>query len=829
MKFLNIFWWIRKILYLWIRSKVIPAQLHASLDLDPGIPVCYVLRFRSLTDRAVLDHHCQQEDLPQPGAHLKKFRHHSSRKAMAISLSGAGFLQKKRSSKVPTALFQLIEKASAESFDVHVIPVSVFWGRNPGKEEKSLLKLLFFDDEHGGFLQRFLTFFAQGRNVFCHFGKPVSVRQLVQEGASVSDTAKKLRRVLRVHFHRQREMVLGPQIYDRGRVIDKMMNSKELREVILQESKKSGLSVEKTEAKARKYAEEVCAKLSHSTIRFFDLLLSWLWKKIYDGIDVRNEKQLSALAETHELVYMPCHRSHMDYLLIGYVLYYSGLLPPHTIAGINLNFWPVGPLLRRGGGVFIRRSFKGDRLYAKVVAEFVRFLIGSGFPFCFYPEGGRSRTGRLLPPKMGILSMVADACHSQPRKPVLLVPVWVGYDRLMEARSYSWELRGKSKKSESFRGLIRASKLLRSRFGKAYISFGRPLDPGPYLQEASSGQNAAVHQLAWQMSVRTNQAAVISPISLFSLILLASPRNALSEKDLLWISRLLLELLQKVPYHKDVQLLSQDDLRRNLVEVEQLSVIQRFAHPGGDVLYVSESDSLSLFYYSNNILHLMALPSLLMGCLRYSKASSREELIECCLALYPLIARELFLPWDQEECRDLLNQLIDFMTVPDLGLIFCGEEGLARPDAMSSAYTAFVVLAGMTGTMVEKYALFGTLLIEHSSAFENVHRETFLDECENMAMKLDILSGAVDTTGAARNQVTHFLNTLLSLGYIHQRESHIYVSEEMKSRIDMFMKALSPSVRDSIQRGRRTEFTDKKYAQKEPLKEIPKDETLVSG
>ena len=103
--------------------------------------------------------------------------------------------------------------------------------------------------------------------------------------------------------------------------------------------------------------------------------------------------------EGHEIVYVPCHRSHMDYLLLSYVIYHQGMVPPHIAAGINLNFWPAGPIFRHGGAFFIRRTFKGNPLYSTVFREYLNLLFAKGYSVEFFTEGGRSRTGRLLPPR----------------------------------------------------------------------------------------------------------------------------------------------------------------------------------------------------------------------------------------------------------------------------------------------------------------------------------------------------------------------------------------------------------------------------------------------
>ena len=146
---------------------------------------------------------------------------------------------------------------------------------------------------------------------------------------------------------------------------------------------------------------------------------------------------------------------------------------PHIVAGINLNLPVVGTLMRKGGTFFIRRSIKGNALYSTVLSEYMAQLVSGGYSLGYFVEGGRSRTGRLLPPKGGMIAMTVRAYLRQPTRPVLFQPVYIGYEKLLEGRSYLDELTGKPKEKESiwqFLGGI--PKVLRSNFGQVVVNFG---------------------------------------------------------------------------------------------------------------------------------------------------------------------------------------------------------------------------------------------------------------------------------------------------------------------------------------------------------------------
>jgi glycerol-3-phosphate O-acyltransferase len=142
----------------------------------------------------------------------------------------------------------------------------------------------------------------------------------------------------------------------------------------------------------------------------------------------------------HEIVYVPCHRSHIDYLLLSYIIVRQGLTPPHIAAGANLNLPLVGSLLRRGGAFFLRRSFKGEPLYAAVFHEYLHLMLARGFPIEYFIEGGRSRSGRMLTPKAGILGMTVQSFIREHARPLVFVPVYIGYEKVMEGRTYLGEL-----------------------------------------------------------------------------------------------------------------------------------------------------------------------------------------------------------------------------------------------------------------------------------------------------------------------------------------------------------------------------------------------------
>lgn len=806
------FSWLRRILFLWVKSNVLPEKPKEELSIGSGQSVCYVLNSTSLSDLFVLDQTVRKAGLPvaEHAPASLKFAGTTS----YICLRKTGWLQVRRENpkQVPSRLSKLVEQARADkNMEVQLIPVSVFWGRNPGKEAGSWFKMLFFDDEHAGAIQKMFIIFAQGRSNYIRYGKPISLRELVDEDAPVQETARKLRRVLRVHFRRQRTAALGPSLPTRENVITSLLQSKSIKRTIQDEARKRNITIERTEAKAIRYINEIAAEQNHSVVRFVDIFLSWLWNRIFNGVEIKNVQRLREIDQTHEIIYLPSHRSHMDYLLLGYSLYRSGFPPPHVAAGINLNFWPIGPVLRRCGAFFIRRSFRGNRLYASVFNEYVHYLLTKGYPIKFYPEGGRSRTGKLLTPKTGMLAMVVHSYLRNPDKEYVLVPVYIGYDKVMEVRTYQSELRGSKKRSESVGQLLNARKVLKTAFGKAYISFGEPLQMRDFLDQNQPGwQDAPVESelkpdwmhhvvadLATRVLTDVNSNAVLSPVATVALILLASPTRAMAEEDLLYFLEKLTNALIAAPYAKDVHVPT-DAPAELLAQAMKVSKIERFQHPSGDVIFVDERESVHLTYYRNNVLHLVVLPSLIASFFQHNDRMNIGALVRGASILYPYLKDEFFLPWDYAESETVINTVIAALISQNL--LCRSGDFISRPDVTSLDFTSLKILSRVLGQTLERYAISTALLARHADGIP-FERAEFEKQCQLMAQRISILNGINEPEFFDKNLFKNYIELLKVQGIAKDSENNrLIVTGEIKELADSAINLLSSDIRQGIRR-----------------------------
>ncbi|MFO1366005.1 MAG: 1-acyl-sn-glycerol-3-phosphate acyltransferase, partial [Moraxella osloensis] len=349
------------------------------------------------------------------------------------------------------------------------------------------------------------------------------------------------------YLDKQQEAILGPDLSDRRNVVDKILYTPAIQHAINIDSKENSRELAKSRNLARSYLNEIASDYSSATVRFFDRFLTWLWTQLYDGVEVAHFERVRELASDYEIIYVPCHRSHMDYLLLSYVIYKRGLRVPYVAAGENLNIPVLGQILRNGGAFFMRRSFKGNPLYSAVFREYVHSMLMRNTPIEYFIEGGRSRSGRLLPPKKGMLAMTVQSHLRQAGKPIVFIPTYIGYERIMEGGTYVGELKGKPKESESLLGLLKASRKIERIFGHVHVSFGQPLYLADFMKKFDVAPNTLpkdrtdsdmpanvthmIDNLGIKIMQRINRSAVLNPVTLLSLVLLDTPHGALDEQS----------------------------------------------------------------------------------------------------------------------------------------------------------------------------------------------------------------------------------------------------------------------------------------------------------
>lgn len=768
-------WWLYRPLLALVSFKVTPENLQERLGLDPTKPLVFVLPTRSWIDLFALDKVCRHHGLPRPqrtGASLP-----------TAGRAGCVYLPALLETRVRTTELSqvLLTVAQDPTFDIQIVPVSIFWGRDPGSET-SLWKLLFSDIPQAGSVRKFFISLVNSHNMLANFAQPVPFRAQVEQTQDPGKAIKKLIRAMHFHFLRARTAALGPELPPRGLMLDRVVNSKLVRRAIEQESKDKNFTIEQARKRARKLADEIGADYSSAAIKFLERVLTlFVWQRVFRGVDVQNLDRIRELAQNHEIIYLPSHRSHADYLLLSYTLYHHGLVPPHIAAGINLNFWPVGGLLRRCGAFYMRRKFAGDPLYTAVFRGYVDALIAKGYAIEFFPEGGRSRTGRLLAPKTGLLSMVVESALRSRARPVAIVPIYIGYDKVWEVGSYFKELKGGAKQKESAEGLLKAGKILTKSHGKAYLNFGEPIPLQAYADQhlpdwrAHFGAEAAaedsrpegypafVRLLAEENMRRVNAAAVANPCGLSAVALLASPRGAASEDEILEQIGHLAWLLKGEPYSQ--QLYIPDANPKTVIDwAAPVSRLLRVPHPWGDLVGCASRDAVLLTYNRNNIQHLFAFPSLIASLFRTRARLSEEAVLTGCRALYPFLRTEFFLRWPADEIEPVARRTLAVMV--NLGLLRRDGDDLWRPDVTQKAFSSLAMLGRILGETLERYGMTALLLAEERNTPQNLLRSKFEQDCRLLAERMAVLTGRDAPEFFDPALFKGYLNTLIGMGFV---------------------------------------------------------------
>jgi glycerol-3-phosphate O-acyltransferase len=781
----------------WVRIRRDPAE-PATL-LKAGVPVCYVIERDGFSDALILDRACREAGLPGPLQPLAGTRR--KRSVFALMRRDGWLFGRKRHRPPSEPLGQLVHSLEGmPERDIQIVPVSIYVGRAPNRDSGWFSVLFSENWVMVGRFRRLLALLLNGRDTVVHFAAPVSLREVLAESGELPPPrfARKLARVLRTHFRRIRAAVIGPDLSHRRTVVDDVLRAEPVRAAIAATAAKEKISEAKAWRRAQKMMLEVAADYSHPVVRSVSFLLSNFWNKLYDGIAMHHFDKARAAAPGYEVVYVPSHRSHTDYLLLSYQLHMSGVVPPHIAAGVNLNLPLIGPILRRGGAFFMRRTFKGNALYSVIFNEYMAQLIDRGVPMEYFIEGGRSRTGRLLAPRAGMLVMTVRAFLRAPRRPVLFQPVYIGYEKLMEGKSYAGELSGQPKEKESLLGLLKGLKVLRQRYGHVALNFGEPIELTPLLDAASadwrsaSGDpdtrpewlNGVVDQLAEKIQVNVNRAADVNPINLLALSLLATPKHAMAENDLLAQLELTRSLLLELPYSDRITLTPMDPAGI-IAYGEQMGWIRRIKHPLGDVLDVEGEQAVLLSYFRNNVLHLVAAAAWVACCFLNNRRMSRASVQRLGRIIYPFLQGELFLAWDEQGFGDTLQSTIDFFV--RRGLLEATGDGrmLERAPGQDDSAFQLKIIARSLIQAFERYYIAIAALVKHGPhTLSSGELET---TCTLTAQRLALLNEL---------SAPEFFDKALFRGFIQKLRERRVVWTDDDGKLD-YDSALEDMVRDA--------------------------------
>ena len=699
----------KRLLFMWVRPTFLGADARARQLRNP---VCYVLPNRSVTDLMVVDEGCLRNELPRAYLNMPGLEEERS----FFFLSRPEGIWGRRSARHTSSRMQRLLDAARDGTPIDIVPVSLFWGHQPDREQ-STFSMLF--SENWAATTRFRKLMAllfYRNHILVQYSRPIRLTELIDTEPEPRRQERKLLRLLRTHNTRQKRAILGPDLSHRRTLINNILTSNAVQQAIEAAAGADGATRGELAARAKRHAGEIVSHQSYRIVRFFDVLLTWLWNRLYDGIDVHRIEEVKELAESNEIVYVPCHRSHIDYLLLSYVLYHNGLTPPHIAAGRNLNLPIIGPLLRRAGAFFMRRSFQGDSLYRAVFDEYIHLMFIKGYSVEYFIEGGRSRTGRMLKPKAGMLSMTVRSLQRNSSLPIVLMPVYIGYERIIEGGTYLGELRGNAKKDETVVGLMRAVRAFKGPYGRVSVSFGEPTNLGSFLDGAlpnwqepeaipASQFSAAANSLSRELATRINGAAAITPVNLLATALLSAPRQTM-EAD---------QLLQQLTHLADLATRARLDTRLTVTPLSAEELLAHAAlvvgmepqrHEFGELWRATDEQSILLTYYRNNTVHAFVAPALVARHVATHGPSTPESVGVMLEELKALLETECFVTLGSPP--ELADQCLTALA--DVGLLDQMEGRFGAPPVASPNHVALINLARIAAPMLERFHIVNVLI-----------------------------------------------------------------------------------------------------------------------
>ncbi len=575
-----------------------------------------------------------------------------------------------------SGIASLINVQKNADFPIFIVPILVSYGRRREKEEESIINVLFGQTEHTGTIRRLITFVRYANKAFLIPCEPVNLAEYLNvcsEKTPMETIVHDLRGELIDRIEKEKTVVVGPVLKSKDEIIGMVLEDDSIRKFIHDYAAREKKKLIKVQKDASRYLYEIAADYSETSIQMLEKTLTWLWNNIYDGllIDMEGLAKLRNIARKMPLVIIPCHRSHIDYLLISYVLYKNNLQLPFIAAGDNLSFFPMGYIFRTSGAFFMRRSFRNNELYSEVFAKYMAMLLKEGLTVEFFIEGGRSRTGKMIMPKYGLLSMFIQALQDEYCENFAAIPVYLGYDRVIEEKTYLKELSGEQKKPENTAEIIKSSSILRKRYGRVYLNIGEPIAMKEYLAAQEKPiekmtvveRQALYRKIGYEIALRINEVSVVTPFALLAAVILSHDRRGISLDELMDNLNEYYEflLIKKVKFaasfaNRERAIIDAINIYMQSNVITKFSADEDEEEEMQEVVYSLDEDKrLYLEYYKNNILHFFVPLSFVAT----SMVKSNEDVIPLSriMADYKYLKRLLWNEFIFDEERDDVDEV----------------------------------------------------------------------------------------------------------------------------------------------------------------------------
>ncbi len=482
------------------------------------------------------------------------------------------------------------------------------------------------------------------------------------------------------------------------------------------------------EREARDALGEMVAVQSQLALDAVDRLARFALRAYDIEVDSDALDGLRSLNRRHALVFLPSHKSYLDPFVLRGALGAAGLPCNHILGGVNVSFWPMGPVLRRSGVVFIRRTIKDDAVYKVTLRAYLGYLVERRYNLEWYLEGGRSRTGKLRPPRLGVLSYLVEAFRERGVDDVYVVPVSIAYDQLQEVAAMAAEEHGAEKKAESFAWMLKYIRSQGQRLGKAYINFAEPVS----LRQVRTERKLATEKIAFEVLHRINRVTPITPPALLTLALLGIGDRALTAAEIRAVLDPLLDYVavRKLPQAGTIDLAAPGGLAPALDALVTTKVVTRFTAGVEPVYGIGENQHLVAAYSRNRIIHFFVTRAItelvLLHLIRRPVGHPEEGDIGArawaeALRLRDLLKYEFFFAAKPEFAEELRAELA--ILDPDW------ERKSEDPTAIATGLAELPLLLGhrVLGSFLEAYMVVADRLTAYPAG--PVDEKQFLDEC----------------------------------------------------------------------------------------------------
>ena len=392
--------------------------------------------------------------------------------------------------------------------------------------------------------------------------------------------------------------------------MNEILDSPEFRATLQKLADESGKPLAALREEAAADLKEMAVRPGKYSVAAWDRFCAWLSRAYRVDYRPAQVQRLRELNETASLVFLPNHRSYLDPMILRSALAQHGFPSNNVLGGANLAIWPFSEIGQRNGIVFIRREFRDDHVYRATLRAYLSHLIEKRKNLEWYIEGGRTRTGKLRPPRLGILSYVMDAFGEHPDRDVLIIPTSIVYDQQHEIGAISAEEMGGTKKPESIKWMYQFASSQSRRLGRAYLRFGDPLSLRDAValtadEDGHVRPRLAVSKVALENAVRINAATPITPGALITFALLDNGDRSITVLEGRQILFPLVEYIQRrqLPMTEYPDLSEFGRMREVLDRLVSEGVVSVYSGGTEPVYSISAGKQHEAAFYRNTIIH----------------------------------------------------------------------------------------------------------------------------------------------------------------------------------------------------------------------------------